>query len=562
MPDGSYDIETTPATFDDAIDDRHIVGSVPMIIGGLEPVAKEQVQAQLIASGIYDFSGPLFDNSFLTVEMTSGVIEIGGQIDWEADYHSLNGLERFSIVLTGNVDLDLDAAVSVHAAGVYQLDRELFRLPPPFFLIGLVAGQVNVVFDAGVEVTASVAGEVTSGFDIIGNTEATGSWADGTWRTSVVPPAPGVQAHPLSWNLDGTVGARVFVRPKIEVLFYSIAGPTFDLEPYLNLDGAFSPCDYAWELSGGLSSHLGINLGALSSLVPELPRLELFDISTVIASDSDSTGLCGCGNGVCETPEDCVSCPSDCGPCQPPTGACCFTNGQCQDGQTESACANNGGILWLINQSCASNPCPPPPPTGACCFANGTCQPGQTENECVNNSGVTWFVNEDCSPNPCACDAGFCNLDGDPLNGCEFDLNSNPSCSSWGNLGSVSGDMISDPVGLSGIGEAWYRVQIREDSSSWPVYLSASIYLDSGPNSDYALCVYCGSCAGSLIGCSAAGTGGTGLVDVRWDDNLGQDDDGYVFIQIIWFDDGGGCDGYELEVIGFFNEVDVSNCDQ
>ncbi len=123
-------------------------------------------------------------------------------------------------------------------------------------------------------------------------------------------------------------------------------------------------------------------------------------------------------------------------------------------------------------------------------------------------------------------------------------------------MGSVSGDTPSAPIGLSGFGEAWYRIEIREDSSLWPVYLSAWVELQSDSASDYDLIVRCASCGATPLPGSYNGTGQLDTVKVRWNDDLGQDDDGYIFIEVRWWS---GCGGYELVVYGNA-AVGSSNC--
>ncbi|MDO8629981.1 MAG: hypothetical protein Q7R41_05760, partial [Phycisphaerales bacterium] len=201
--------------------------------------------------------------------------------------------------------------------------------------------------------------------------------------------------------------------------------------------------------------------------------------------------------------------------------------------------ATNGTLTSALSNSLSVD-APNCQPLGACCASNGTCQV-VTQTSCSNQSGCYRGNGSSCSPNNC------------------INLNGNPQCSSWSDLGSISGDTGSDFTGFSNIGfEAWYRVQIREDSTS-SIFMSAWVELQSGPNNDYDLYVYCASCGGTLAGSSINGTGLLDRVKIRWDDDFGFDDDGYILIQVRWAS--GSCGGYDLAVYGDYY-VETSNCDQ
>ncbi len=198
--------------------------------------------------------------------------------------------------------------------------------------------------------------------------------------------------------------------------------------------------------------------------------------------------------------------------------------------------------------------------TGACCVGGGACQL-RTQAECQSLSGCFQGLATLCSPDPCACPSGLCDLDGLCTNGCETNVNSNPPCTSFTNLGTISGDTGAGVLNQSGAGEAWYRVAITENSNQ-PLYLSATVVLQSHPTSDYDLYVYCVNCNGNLAGSSSAGIGQADVVHIRWNDDTpigGEDDSGFIIIEVRW--QTGGCDGYELTVTGN-TVVATTNCDQ
>ena len=207
----------------------------------------------------------------------------------------------------------------------------------------------------------------------------------------------------------------------------------------------------------------------------------------------------------------------NCPPC--PTGSCCAGDGSCTE-TLQGACAGS----WTNGGICNPNPC-----GGRCCFSNGTCE-SRSVADCSAQGGCYGGDGTICTPNPCV------------------NRNSNPLCSSFTHLGSISGDTGAGTLGMTNPGtENWYRVQISEDNDL-PTYLSAWVDLQSGPNNDYDLYIYCFSCAGGFAATSQNGTGQLDRIEVWWDDDWGESDTAYIMIEVRWHS--GVCGGYNLNVYG------------
>ena len=108
---------------------------------------------------------------------------------------------------------------------------------------------------------------------------------NGSWHP-IASRSTEFSTHDWTWNLEGTVGARAYVRPEIEVEFYGVVGPGLDLEAYLGLDGSVEmpSCLYEWDLRVGVASHANFRAGILAWDMIEY-QATLFDWSTSIASD-------------------------------------------------------------------------------------------------------------------------------------------------------------------------------------------------------------------------------------------------------------------------------------
>ena len=200
---------------------------------------------------------------------------------------------------------------------------------------------------------------------------------------------------------------------------------------------------------------------------------------------------------------------------------------------------NGRDIQAFVTKVIAVDVCP-----AACCMGAGVCQ-SLTPNQCAVAGGCTQGIGTTCAPNPCACQAGRCDINGLCSDGCELLVNSNPGCNSNQFLGSFRGDLGADMLIVNGATERWYRIQVTEASSSLQ-YLSASIRLQSNPQSNFDLHLYCSSCSGGAVAVSSAGTGLLDQFDLRWEDDWFEDDSQSVFVEVRWVS--GGCDGFNLTI--------------
>ncbi|HOX46409.1 MAG TPA: choice-of-anchor D domain-containing protein [Myxococcota bacterium] len=269
------------------------------------------------------------------------------------------------------------------------------------------------------------------------------------------------------------------------------------------------------------------------------------------AVESCSTGACtltACDWGFhdcnasagCETRTD--NDPAHCGDCDT----------VCTNAHGGIACANS-----LCSPSCSSlwGSCDGDPIDGCetqltslsdCGFCGTPCGP-------LANATAT------CGTGTCAiesCNAGWCDLNNLPANGCEFDLDTNPACGSYTDIGDISGDEGAGRISYSGRGETWLRLYVMETYEDWSscLYLSTIITLAPGLNTDYDLFAYCDGC--STVADSSS-NGGTTLdqVELRWEEECvlgfpsGSDSSRYVYLQVRYYS-GATCNPWSLEVYG------------
>ena len=196
-------------------------------------------------------------------------------------------------------------------------------------------------------------------------------------------------------------------------------------------------------------------------------------------NDVDNCG--GCGKR-CTNEHGATICAA--GICSPS----CATGYASCDGKPETGCESSTRTLG--NCGACDEPCSLPHAGETC--ATGTCQ-------------IT------------SCSSGWCNKDGLPDEGCEFDLDTNPACSTTVGIGLVRGDEGADTAQHSGRGETWLKIRVTEAVSSAfsRSDLSATFSLTSPAGQNYDLVVYCGTCVSSA-GSSSKGAGQVDTVTAAW----------------------------------------------
>lgn len=311
-------------------------------------------------------------------------------------------------------------------------------------------------------------------------------------------------------------------------------------------------------------------------------------VSECTAPFADCTAAAGCETNTDTSLLHCGGCGQPCSTTNVAAGRCengtciierCETGfGDC-DGNPANGCEVNLGNdpthCGACNNTCRN-------PNGATTCSDGVCAPscntgfgncdGNLENGCelqLNTSsncatcgGSCSLANADesCATGQCLvtdCDNKWCDLNGAPADGCEFDLDTNPACGTFESIGAVNGDSGTTTITRNGIGEQRFQVRVNEGNSD-PLScndLGLTIRLVSPPGSDYDLEAWCDGCSGDGR-VSALGLGEADEVVLRWDEDCtfigvpaGTDSGRTINIQVRHFG-GNSCAPFTLQVTG------------
>jgi hypothetical protein len=218
--------------------------------------------------------------------------------------------------------------------------------------------------------------------------------------------------------------------------------------------------------------------------------------------------------------------------------ACTGSSLGCSDASTDTPDVCNG----------ADDDCDPASSDGSEDPQVGMPCDGPDSDQCVE--GVYVCTNTLSCGDATSSTVETCNGDDDDCDtAIDENVDTDPSCADGAVLGAVAGDLGVEMLSAAGGGEAWKRITIREDRPSGsPLYLSASISLQSAPGTDYDLNVYCEGCGGRLAGESSAPEGELDFVDVRMEDSAG-DDTFTLAVQVLFYETN-QCADWQLLVEG------------
>jgi hypothetical protein len=147
------------------------------------------------------------------------------------------------------------------------------------------------------------------------------------------------------------------------------------------------------------------------------------------------------------------------------------------------------------------------------------------------------------------CWSGWCDENWVASDGCEFDLDTNPTCSGAIDLGAISGDTGDELVTQWDHGEQWFVIHVAEvDQTLFLINLGVIVELQPGFGTDYDLFVYCDDCV-TLAGWSENWGEARESVQVGWPDIFGYPDERDLYILVSHWA-ANTCTHYQLRVLG------------
>ena len=249
------------------IDDGNRINSQDKLYG-MEPIYLGDGVA--VADGGISLDGVnLFDGTVGGVTLRSTITE--GHIEFEPSldlgFRIANcSIEEFHAIANGT--LDFACTVDLYTTGEVLYEREVTVAS---FIVGTfvqMVGPVPIVeivyldFLAGFRSEIDGGGTTTVGFEFESTTSVGAAYQNSQW-SSVWEHENKLERGPVEWGSNADASIRCFIKPRISVEFYSVAGPYLEVEPYLHFDGTVTGTTWEWGLYGGLDANLGFEVEIL-----------------------------------------------------------------------------------------------------------------------------------------------------------------------------------------------------------------------------------------------------------------------------------------------------------
>ena len=236
----------------------------------------------------------LFKNSAgARIEITDGKIEFNPSVylDIEIGFFELLEFETYA---KGDVDFDLEVLITSSADMKKKEEVVLasfVKTEVQFIGAFPVAEIITLEFIAGYELDHFHNVDVSTGFESSYSVKVGANYEKGYGWNGIWDRHFNFTMHPFELEeLSIKTDVKIYVRPKLTVKLYGLAGPGIDMRPYLNFIGnaekVSSTINWDWMLRGGIDAHLLFVLGFIDG-GPEFSH-ELLDTNVLIASDSGS----------------------------------------------------------------------------------------------------------------------------------------------------------------------------------------------------------------------------------------------------------------------------------
>jgi formylglycine-generating enzyme required for sulfatase activity len=232
----------------------------------------------------------LYDNGTVKAEVLSGSLFFDPDFLISAEFLSPRS---FDLGVYARVDLDMTVRGTWRNSASFSADRRIGRPIRQVRLVGVIptAIPIPVWAEAVWEVRLGAEGEVagqataTAGFSSLcrlgfGARYRGGQWSTYAWQY------PTTVVYPPAWQANGSGRIRGYVAPKLTVFLESLAGPSADLRPYLEVEGkaCVEPGQVGVDVAlyAGLNGNLAGECHVWDDDWGDLPSWELFNVHKLL----------------------------------------------------------------------------------------------------------------------------------------------------------------------------------------------------------------------------------------------------------------------------------------
>ena len=157
-------------------------------------------------------------------------LDIAGSIDDGA-------IQEFHAIANGALSLDLSVKAVATREFTTEGDKKLAELSKRFLAMvgGIpVFGKATISYTVGYKATANLETSYETGATVTTQVAAGARYTAASGWTDVWDTSLQTQQKPTMWEAQAKGDVRIFIRPEIKLIFYEVAGPFIQVEPWLN----------------------------------------------------------------------------------------------------------------------------------------------------------------------------------------------------------------------------------------------------------------------------------------------------------------------------------------
>jgi PKD repeat protein len=210
----------------------------------------------------------LYQRGGVKLFLEQGSVECSPDMDLDADWSLLSGLEHAEVVVNLPVTATMEAKFQANQK--VTLEDEIARLLPPIkkrfaTAIGFlpVFGTVTFELHAGFTAELKAEGSFSAGYQVSVPLSAGASYTDGAnpeWTSTGGVSVTGSAIEPVA-RIAAEASLRPYLRPSLKIEFYNVVGPYGGLEPFLRGKLAIaSDAPETVTVDAGVDAYLGFSL--------------------------------------------------------------------------------------------------------------------------------------------------------------------------------------------------------------------------------------------------------------------------------------------------------------
>lgn len=224
------------------------------------------------------------EESGVEISIPEGEISFSPSITLDAQLEWFD-LKYFQASASGDLGLDLKLKAEASQSYSKEYREELARYPKDFvFFIGPVpvVVQAALVFDIGASLEANASGSVTVPTSASASVKVGAEYKNASW-SPIATQNFSLNIDTPTVDLNAGFVAHAFVEPRIEIMFYYVAGPYINVHPYAEFNAQANLQEINWEGLLGAYSDAGFKVEVLSYSLADY-SVRLFEIEESLVS--------------------------------------------------------------------------------------------------------------------------------------------------------------------------------------------------------------------------------------------------------------------------------------